>query len=174
MASCASAEARLQAVSAAAKASRPDSAATRLGPRTCARPAPWTTKRIRCRYARRAWPVGPNRRGRPSAGASGKRGRSSPVSSQQPVDVFSENFLAGSSDPDDLAVAEAARLVALGQQPLIQFVIDDKGRTIGLRVCLADDHSQGRTFPCHPMSLPKTVRDVMGRHAPCCHVSSLQ
>jgi len=76
---------------------------------------------------------------------------------------MAEIFVPGGSDPDDLAVTEAARLVQAGRRALIALTLDAEGRTVGFRVCAADDEASGRFFPCHPMTLPKSVRDRMAQ-----------
>jgi hypothetical protein len=67
-------------------------------------------------------------------------------------------FLDHCGDPDDLAIREAARLVAAGKKPLIQFVLEGN-RVCAIRVTTFEEPAAGKMFPCRPMDLPEGVRN---------------
>ena len=65
-------------------------------------------------------------------------------------------------DPDELAVLEMARIVKMGKNPLLQFVINADGTTRGFRVSV-EGAADGKFFPCAPGTLiPQSMRDMMG------------
>ena len=67
------------------------------------------------------------------------------------------------ADPDELAIAEAARIIQLGQTPEISFFLTADQVTTGFRVRAVGDLGDGRLFPCSPAALPESMRKMVCR-----------
>ena len=65
-------------------------------------------------------------------------------------------------DPDELAIAEMARIVKTGKNPCLQFVIAADGTTSGFRVSPSDDWAHGKFFACAPQALSASMCRMVG------------